>query len=176
MARREGDRQQTGIVLAAPGAAVAKVPPLADRASVALDINFEGLFVARAPLAPRRADVTHKVALTGGMVPFKWTINDRTWEEREPLMVASGDRVVLELENRTTMSHPVHLHGHHFQVVGLNEREVSGAVRDTVLVPAMGRVTVAFDADNPGRWLFHCHTLYHMATGMMGEIRYTGAA
>jgi FtsP/CotA-like multicopper oxidase with cupredoxin domain len=76
------------------------------------------------------------------------------------------------MQNRTMMAHPMHLHGHHFQVVGLGGTAVSGAVRDTVLVPPMGSVRVAFDADNPGRWAFHCHNLYHMATGMMTEVVY----
>ena len=48
-------------------------------------------------------------------------------------------------------------------------------MRDTVLVPVKGSVTVAFDADNPGRWLFHCHNLFHMARGMMTEIVYDSA-
>jgi FtsP/CotA-like multicopper oxidase with cupredoxin domain len=73
------------------------------------------------------------------------------------------------------MAHPMHLHGHHFQVVGLNGAPVNGAVRDTVLVPVNGSVTIAFDANNPGRWLFHCHNLYHMATGMMTEVAYANA-
>ncbi len=52
-------------------------------------------------------------------------------------------------------------------------RPIQGAVRDTVLVtPMMGRIRIAFDADNPGRWAFHCHNLYHMITGMMTEFRY----
>ena len=62
-----------------------------------------------------------------------------------------------------------------FQVVAINNSTVAGAIRDTVLVPAMGRVTVAFDADNPGRWALHCHNLYHMATGMMTELRYSNS-
>jgi len=70
------------------------------------------------------------------------------------------------------MAHPMHLHGHHFQVVAIDGTPVSGAVRDTVLVPVNGTVTLAFDAENPGRWLFHCHNLYHMATGMMTEVTY----
>ena len=45
-------------------------------------------------------------------------------------------------------------------------------MRDTVLVPSMGSVRVEFDADNPGRWLYHCHNLYHMMTGMMSELVY----
>jgi FtsP/CotA-like multicopper oxidase with cupredoxin domain len=70
----------------------------------------------------------------------------------------------------------MHLHGHHFQVIGLNGQRFAGAVRDTVLVPPMGRVAVAFDAGNAGRWLFHCHNLFHMATGMMTEVVYRDAA
>jgi FtsP/CotA-like multicopper oxidase with cupredoxin domain len=72
------------------------------------------------------------------------------------------------------MPHPMHLHGHAFQVVAINGAPLPGAVRDTVLVPPMGSVTIAFDADNPGRWAFHCHNLYHMMTGMMTEVRYPG--
>lgn len=70
------------------------------------------------------------------------------------------------------MSHPIHLHGHSFQVVAINNERFAGAVRDTVLVPARGRVTIAFDADNPGHWALHCHNLYHMANGMMTSVRY----
>ena len=93
-----------------------------------------------------------------------------------PLRASKGQRIVVEMSNRTRMAHPMHLHGHHFQVVALDGAAVSGAMRDTVLVPASGSVTVAFDADNPGRWLFHCHNLFHMATGMMTELAYNGIA
>ena len=57
-------------------------------------------------------------------------------------------------------------------MTAINGRGFAGAVRDTVLVPIMGSVTIAFDADNPGRWPFHCHNLYHMVTGMMTELVY----
>jgi FtsP/CotA-like multicopper oxidase with cupredoxin domain len=70
------------------------------------------------------------------------------------------------------MAHPMHLHGHAFQVTALSGAPLAGAVRDTVLVPPMGSVTIAFDADNPGRWALHCHNLYHMMTGMLAEVRY----
>jgi FtsP/CotA-like multicopper oxidase with cupredoxin domain len=45
-------------------------------------------------------------------------------------------------------------------------------VRDTELVPVGGAVTLAFDAGNPGNWMFHCHNLYHMLSGMMTQVRY----
>lgn len=60
------------------------------------------------------------------------------------------------------------LDGHHFRVIALNDRRIAEALRDTVLVPADGSVTLAFDAGNAGRWLLHCHNL-HMASGMMTE-------
>ena len=87
--------------------------------------------------------------------------------------VAAGERVEIVMPNRTMMSHPMHLHGHVFQVVGIDGRRFSGAMRDTVLVPPRTTVTVAFDADNPGRWAFHCHNLYHLEAGMMTTLRYT---
>ncbi len=74
--------------------------------------------------------------------------------------------------NRTMVSHPIHLHGNHFQVVGLGGLRLSGASRDAVLVPPMERVTIAFDADNRGHWPLHCHNLYQMAAGMMTTLRY----
>lgn len=66
----------------------------------------------------------------------------------------------------------MHLHGHHFQVVDINGTKLSGALRDTVHIPPMASVTIAFDADNPGRWPLHCHHLYHMAAGMMSFVAY----
>ena len=74
--------------------------------------------------------------------------------------------------NGSMMAHPMHLHGHHFQVVAINGNRFSGAVRDTVLVPPMQSVTIAVDAENPGKWAFHCHHLYHMVSGMMAFLEY----
>jgi FtsP/CotA-like multicopper oxidase with cupredoxin domain len=106
------------------------------------------------------------------MMGFVWGINGKRYGEDTPLVVRSGERVELVMRNRTMMSHPMHLHGHHFQVVAINDRRFAGAVRDTVLVPAMGSVAVAFDADNPGRWALHCHNEYHMEAGMMTSLAY----
>jgi FtsP/CotA-like multicopper oxidase with cupredoxin domain len=78
------------------------------------------------------------------------------------------------MHNLSMMTHPMHLHGHHFQVVGIDGKPLQGAVRDTVAVPPMASVTIAFDAANLGMWAFHCHHLYHMATGMMAFVAYEG--
>jgi FtsP/CotA-like multicopper oxidase with cupredoxin domain len=73
--------------------------------------------------------------------------------------------------NPTMMMHPMHLHGHHFQVIGVGGRRFSGPIRDTVIVPPHTPVTVAFDAKLKGDWFLHCHHLYHMAGGMMTDLR-----
>jgi FtsP/CotA-like multicopper oxidase with cupredoxin domain len=175
LAQREGDAARTGIILATPGAAVAKLGDQGDQATGAIDNTLEARLVAAKPLSARPADVTHRLNLTGGMMPYLWSFDGRTWKDHVPLPIKRGQRVAIELVNQSMMAHPMHLHGHHFQVVGLNGAPISGAVRDTVLVPVNGSVTIAFDADNPGRWLFHCHNLYHMATGMMTEVAYANA-
>jgi len=64
------------------------------------------------------------------------------------------------------------LHGHAFQVVAFNGKAFAGAMRDTVHVPPMAKVTIAFDADSAGQWLLHCHNTYHMAAGMITEVAY----
>ena len=174
LAQREGDRARTGIVLATPGAAVGRIADRADAAAAAVDLSLEERLVAATPLAPRDPDVRHRVRLTGSMMPYRWTIDDLSWADRRPLTVAAGQRAVLDIVNETGMAHPMHLHGHHFQVVAIDGRPVRGAIRDTAYVMPRGSITVAFDADNPGRWLFHCHNLYHMATGMMTEVVYVG--
>lgn len=77
--------------------------------------------------------------------------------------------------NATSMAHPMHFHGHDFQVVEIDGKELSGALRDTVVVPASSKITVAFNADNPGLWALHCHLIYHLVTGMFTVVKYDGA-
>ena len=69
------------------------------------------------------------MALTGSMAPYLWGIDDELWPNVDPPVVREGQRVVLDMQNRTMMAHPMHLHGHHFQVVGLGGVAISGAVR-----------------------------------------------
>ena len=176
LAQREGDRRRTGIVLASAGATTRKLADMAEGAVPPMDNSLEARLVAASPLPSGNGAITHRIALTGSMTPYVWSLDDRTWADHVPLRASKGQRVVVEMSNRTRMAHPMHLHGHHFQVVALDGTAVSGAMRDTVLVPASGSVTVAFDADNPGHWLFHCHNLFHMATGMMTELAYDGIA
>jgi FtsP/CotA-like multicopper oxidase with cupredoxin domain len=176
LAQREGDRQRTGVILATPDAAIRKLSDLADAAVGPIDLSLERGISANAGLAKRAVDTRHRVLLTGSMQPYVWTMDDRSWGKHRALKVRTGQRVEIEMVNRSQMAHPMHLHGHHFQVAAVDGRRISGAMRDTVLVPINSSVTIAFDADNSGRWLFHCHNLFHMATGMMTELAYDTTA
>jgi FtsP/CotA-like multicopper oxidase with cupredoxin domain len=120
------------------------------------------------PVTPHR---THRLVLDGDMATYRWTINGQTMHGGAPLEVRNGERVRLVFDNRSTMFHPMHLHGHTFQVRQAGHR-LPGPRKDTVIVRPGERVTVDFDAANPGRWMLHCHNAYHQAGGMMSELTY----
>ncbi len=176
VAQVEGKRACTGIVLAASGALVSRLAAEAGEDAPPVDLSLERRLEAATPLAQRAPDVSHRMILAGGMTPFAWSLNGEYWPNVTPLMIDRGQHVAIEMANHSMMAHPMHLHGHAFQVVGINGAPLAGAIRDTVLVPPMSSVKIVFDADNPGRWAFHCHNLYHMMTGMMTEVRYSEAS
>jgi FtsP/CotA-like multicopper oxidase with cupredoxin domain len=122
-------------------------------------------------LGRRPASRTHRLLLDGDMQRYRWTINGRAHHHGPPLQVREGERVRLLFENRSPMWHPMHLHGHTFQLQrAANLRP--GPRKDTVIVRPAERVAVEFDADNPGRWMVHCHNAYHQAAGMMTTLGY----
>jgi FtsP/CotA-like multicopper oxidase with cupredoxin domain len=107
-----------------------------------------------------------------------WAINKQSWPEQghqrlpPPLAVLTrGKSYIFELVNRTPHMHPIHIHGHTFTVLDSNKRELPQHLADTVLLTPKERIRVAFVADNPGDWMFHCHIIEHQETGMMGIIR-----
>ena len=170
LAQVEGATARTGIILATPGAAIARIGEAAEAPEGLLDLSFESGLAATRPLAPRPPDRVFPVLL-GEEPGYRWTINGRIHGEDEPFEVRQGERVEMTFMNPTMMSHPMHIHGHHFQVVGLGGPRFSGAMRDTVIVPPHRPVTIAFDAGQKGEWFLHCHHLYHMAGGMMAVVR-----
>jgi FtsP/CotA-like multicopper oxidase with cupredoxin domain len=88
------------------------------------------------------------------------------------LTLKRGRSYVLSLSNETAWHHPMHLHGHAFRVISRNGAPTRYREwQDTVLMPPRERVEIAFVADNPGDWMFHCHILEHQDSGMMGVIR-----
>ncbi|WP_306303190.1 multicopper oxidase family protein [Actinomadura formosensis] len=119
-----------------------------------------------ARLKRRRPDRTVRLELTGGMMKYDWAINGRKYDPEELHPVRSGERVRLSFVNRTMMWHPMHLHGHTFAVAP------TGVRKDTAIVLANRSLDVDFDADNPGRWMIHCHNVYHAESGMMALLGY----
>ena len=104
-----------------------------------------------------------------------WAVNGKVIGEHDhaPFFTLKlGRSYIFALENDTAWHHPIHLHGHVFQVVARNGANVARAEwRDTVLMSPKERVDIAFVADNPGDWMFHCHILEHQAGGMMAVVR-----
>lgn len=115
-------------------------------------------------------DTVHDIVLGGGDEGYRWTLNGRSTMDAEPLEVRSGERVRLTFDNRTTMFHPMHLHGHTFQVV--HPTGGPGPRKDSLIVLPDQRLSLDFIADNPGQWVLHCHNLYHMEGGMETTISY----
>jgi FtsP/CotA-like multicopper oxidase with cupredoxin domain len=68
----------------------------------------------------------------------------------------------------------MHLHGHFFQVLSKNGKPIAGSplIKDTLNVKPGEEYVVAFKADNPGNWMFHCHDLHHASAGMVTEVKY----
>jgi len=172
LALREGAAERTGIILAPPGAVLRKIDPVAEDSGPLLNLAMERRLHAVAGFAPRAADRRIEMDLTGDMAAYQWGFDVKGGA----LEVKQGERVELAMRNVSGMTHPMHLHGHHFQVVEINGERFEGAKRDTVYLPADTQVTVAFDAVNPGLWAFHCHHLYHMERGMFSVLKYQGIA
>jgi FtsP/CotA-like multicopper oxidase with cupredoxin domain len=169
----EGERRRAGVILASPGASIGRVEATASEPYAPLDLRLESQLRAAWPLTQRKADRVIPIELTGDMASYVWSINNAVWNGKTPsFSVKAGERVELAMSNSTMMSHPMHLHGHIFQVVEIDGRRLSGAMRDTMLVPPKSLVTIAFDANNPGLWAFHCHLLYHAQAGMFSTLRY----
>jgi FtsP/CotA-like multicopper oxidase with cupredoxin domain len=172
----EGDTLRSGIIVQTGSGQIEK---LSDRgiAGATLDLDMEARLQSLAQVPDEPVSHSELVTLTGDDETYSWGFNGRPMMMHEVLFrVRESERVELTLHNLTGMAHPMHLHGHYFKVVGLGQKRIKGAVRDTILVLPDTSVTLQFDADNPGNWAFHCHHLYHMNSGMMAAMAYTSPA
>jgi multicopper oxidase len=163
-------KNQTGLAIlrtsAAAGAPGRDVRP--DELNRAV-LRYDQLVPAEGYALPQRnVEREHRLELAGGMDKYDWTINGKPFSSADPFVVTRGQRVRLTIVNTTTMWHPMHLHGHTFQI------NSTGPRKDTVAVLPKQTVTCDFDADNPGQWMVHCHNSYHLEAGMMGVVRYEG--
>jgi FtsP/CotA-like multicopper oxidase with cupredoxin domain len=121
-------------------------------------------------LPARDPDQVIEATLSGPGPGYTWPFNGRLYDPaKDGIGVKRDQRVRMRMINDSEMFHPVHLHGHTFQVVG---GSAARARKDTVLVPPKQTVQVDFDTDNPGKWITHCHNTYHLEGGMAGWIFY----
>lgn len=128
---------------------------------------------------PAGAMRKHYVLEGGDYASMRWTMNDQVWPYTEKILVRTGDDVVVRFTNNADMDHPMHLHGHTFELVEFGGRALRRPLaKDTTLVPANGgTVAWRFRANSPpGRWLLHCHNQIHMMDGMMTEVVYQNPA
>ncbi|MGR3936890.1 multicopper oxidase family protein [Streptomyces sp. BRA346] len=117
-------------------------------------------------LEPRPPDRELRLRLTGSMRKFDWAINGRPYDPTQRYPVRAGERVRLTFINGTPMWHPVHVHGHTYQLPD------GGPRKDTTILLPHRKVSLDFDADNPGLWMIHCHNVYHSESGMMTILGY----
>lgn len=121
--------------------------------------------IALAPSAdPRPPTRALEIRLTGNMERFMWGFDGLKFSETtKPYSFEKGERVRVTLVNDTMMAHPIHLHGHFFELT--HAPAGYGPRKHTIVVLPAGKVSWDFTAD-PGDWAFHCHMLYHMHAGM----------
>ncbi len=112
-------------------------------------------------------DRRETIRLTANSSGYVHGIDGRSFPDSAPIAVREGERLRLKVVNNTMMFHPVHLHGHTFQMVG-----DGNARKDTVNVLPMSSVEVDIAADNPGQWMLHCHNTYHLEMGMATVLSY----
>jgi len=114
---------------------------------------------------PREPDKIIELHLTGNMERYMWSFDGVQYDPDMPdIVVRRGQRVRIVLINDSMMAHPIHLHGMFFELeVGACDRN---PLKHTVSVNPAERIAFAFDAEEVGRWAFHCHILYHMEAGM----------
>jgi FtsP/CotA-like multicopper oxidase with cupredoxin domain len=104
------------------------------------------------------------------------TINAAASPDVPPITVSEGQIVRMHIVNTTAEYHPMHLHGHVFSVLSVDDQPVTGSPihQDSILVAPHQTVDVAFAANNPGIWMFHCHVLLHAGMGMTTSVNYVG--
>lgn len=110
------------------------------------------------------------IHLTGNMERFMWSFDGKKLNEGlEPIRFERNERVRVNLINNSMMNHPIHIHGHFFELV--TGQAHGHPVKHTVNVMPGGKASFDLTADAPGDWAFHCHLLYHMHAGMMNVVK-----
>jgi CopA family copper-resistance protein len=118
------------------------------------------------PRPPSRDITLH---LTGNMERFIWGFDGKKFSEAEPIVLQRGERVRFALINDSMMEHPIHLHGLWSELE--NGHGEYRPYKHTINVKPGEKLSYLVTADEPGRWAYHCHLLYHMEMGMFREVR-----
>ena len=131
-------------------------------------LTYADLHSVDGPTDPRAPAREIELHLTGNMERFIWSFDGVKFADAKPVHFKLNERLRIVLCNDTMMNHPIHLHGI-FSELESPEGQVI-ARKHTINVQPAQRVTYALTADNPGRWAYHCHLLYHMEAGMFREV------
>lgn len=116
----------------------------------------------------RSYDHEIKLRLTGNMIRYIWSLDDVVYENAEPIRLKKGERVKITYINESMMNHPMHLHG---MWQDLDNGQGDVIPRKHIINVRPGQTTSVYvDADAPGQWAFHCHLMYHMASGMFRKV------
>lgn len=129
-----------------------------------ITLNYSML---KSPISTKLPDVKTKdlyFNLTGNMNRYVWSINNKVVSENDKIQIKKGENVRIILHNGSMMRHPMHLHGHDFQL--LNGQGDYAPLKNIVDIMPMETDTIVFNANAYGDWFFHCHILYHMMSGM----------
>ena len=112
-----------------------------------------------------------EIHLTGNMERYMWSFDGRQFSavSDDPIRFGYDERVRVKLVNDTMMAHPIHLHGHFFELVN-GAGMMNQPLKHTVVVQPGSTATFDLTANEPGDWAFHCHLLYHMHAGMMQTV------
>ena len=120
--------------------------------------------------------IGRRPAFLDGRPGFFWTINGHLYPDIPMFTVREGDVSLVRIENHSGEIHPMHLHGHHAVVVSRDGRAAQGSPVwvDSIDVADDETVEIAFEANNPGIWMDHCHNLPHAAEGLVAHLMYEG--
>ncbi|MET4806595.1 copper resistance system multicopper oxidase [Limibacillus sp. MBR-115] len=121
------------------------------------------------PLYEKREPVREiEIRLTGNMERYFWSMNGVKYSDAEPIRLQFGERVRFKFVNETMMTHPMHLHG--MWMILDSGKGAQNPAKHTISIAPGTTVYAETEVDAPGQWAFHCHLLYHMATGMFNKV------
>jgi len=131
-------------------------------------LTYADLHTIGGPVDPREPARDITLRLTGNMERYMWSFDGVKFSDAKPIAFHRGERLRIVLINDTMMHHPIHLHGMWSEVESADGR--FQVRKHTVNVQPAQQISYAVSADNPGRWAYHCHMLFHMEAGMFREV------